>query len=966
MAFAEAIDPERARAGLRDFADREGREIALLLSVAFPPLVPRSEWQLTAIDRIAQEGFRVERQRGDLLPRLLAQASDFSDTARFERNLRRAIWAEKARIALRELLPYSLGGAPLDVTARELSDLADAAFEVALAEARARTAERYGPPKHGDQSESGLVVLGMGKLGGRELNAGSDVDVMFCYDSDDGESALSLHEYWSRVVRRAVRTLDTPSEDGLIWRVDLRLRPEGSQGPIVNSLAAIERYYETWGRLWERAALLRARPIAGNLALGRAFEREVMLPFVYRREVDPEIATALAELVQRSRVELSPDPARDLKLGPGGIREVEFFIQSLQLIWGGREPTLRVTGSLSALSRLRSRGLVTDREMRAITKAYLLLRRVEHRVQWMSGIQTHLLPRDSSELGRLARSLGFDDGEQLRAELDHSRNIVSELFAALAPSRPRLPARYGSLLARMEAGDTDVEDVLEAELGTAELAEHVAALARRPDGLLGSLTCERYPELPDRVLDAILESPDPEQAARHLRSFFGHLSSPGPYISVLADDPRMPHIWASVLGASDFVGEAITARPDLADAILFAGGPIIDAVGAVAAELEAFERTTNADVDAYEKRDRFVSALRRARRRVMLEVAVADLAGGVGTRDATRVLAGLADEIIDRTVSFEMQGNPSGLAVIAVGKLGGCDIGYGSDLDVLFVYDPAAAPADCDAAEYFIRRAQHVLRLLSEPNPTGPGYELDARLRPSGSHGMLVTSLASFARYHGVALAGARAETAGPSVLSSGAAWERQALLRARVCAGDRALGRRVIEVAHVAAYERGAPPVDEMHRLRMRMEVELGRERAGRYDLKTGYGGLLDVEFASQWLQMTYGRNRAVRTTDTVTALQALTEQGYLAKTDQETLLDGYLFLRRLEQRIHVLHGHGSTVIDVESPSLSKLARRMGLGDAERTSACDLLVTRYLNVTRAVRATYRKVLGLGPAEEPS
>jgi glutamate-ammonia-ligase adenylyltransferase len=223
-----------------------------------------------------------------------------------------------------------------------------------------------------------------------------------------------------------------------------------------------------------------------------------------------------------------------------------------------------------------------------------------------------------------------------------------------------------------------------------------------------------------------------------------------------------------------------------------------------------------------------------------------------------------------------------------------------------------------------------------------------------------VTSLSSFARYHGVMEMRGRPENSSPAVLSSGAAWERQALLRARVCAGDRELGERVIAVAHIAAYERGAPPVEEMHRLRLRMQHELGRERAGRYDLKSGHGGLLDVEFATQWLQMNFGRDERVRTTDTVSALQALSACGYLEQTAYETLLDGYLFLRRLEQRIHVLHGTGSTVIDVGAPSLAKLARRMGLGDAARASAAELLVSRYLDVTRAVRATYERVLGVG------
>ncbi len=958
LAQARHIDAGRAAALEREMPEGPGHALSVLLGTAFPPLSPALDWQHAAVERIASEGWRVERQRPDMLARVLARVGDLSDSARVQVNLRRVVHEEKLRIALRELLPRTQGGASVDVTARELGDLADAAFEVALAEADRAIAARFGEPLRSDGQRSEIVVLGMGKLGGQELNAGSDVDVIFINDTDDGGSSIPLHDHWSRVARRAVATLDAPTADGMVWRVDLRLRPEGSQGAIVNSVAAAERYYETWGRLWERAAMLRARPIAGSQELGALLEREVVLPFVYRRGVDPAIATALAELVERSRAELSTAPDRDLKLGSGGIREAEFFIQSLQLIWGGREPSLRVPGSLAALERLSSRGLVTDREARSIAEAYLLLRRVEHRVQWMTGIQTHLMPEDAGELGRLARSLGFDSAEGLTAELGRARDIVHELFAALLPTAPHPLPRYHALLGKLEREDPDLVAASEELFGSADVGEHLAALMRRPDGLLGDLTRERYPDLADQLIDALVESPDPEQAARFLRSFFQRFVAPDAYIAALAGDPRAPHRMAAVLGASSFVGEAVVGRPDLVDIILFGGGLPGDANAAVAAELETWNRSGAGQAEEFERRDAFVGALRRAKRRVMVEVAVADLAGTIETRAATRILSDLADDVLQHSVEYQLGGEVTGLAVIAVGKLGGREIGYGSDLDVLFIYDPAAAPADRDPAEHFIRHAQRIIRLVSEPHPAGPGYELDTRLRPSGAQGLLVTSLGSFARYHGVKLGG-EADAGAPSVLSSGAAWERQALLRARAAAGDARLGARVLEVAHVAAYERGAPPAEEIHRLRMRMERELASERPGRYDLKTGHGGLLDIEFSTQWLQMRYGTDPRVRTTDTLEALEALGTLGYMERRHYETLRDGYVFLRRLEQRIHVLHSTGSTLIDERAPGLAQLARRMGLSNTARETARDALITRYRDVTRAVRAAYTAVLGV-------
>jgi [glutamine synthetase] adenylyltransferase / [glutamine synthetase]-adenylyl-L-tyrosine phosphorylase len=959
LRFAETIDPDRAAHLTRELGAE--RSSAVLLATAFPPLSPVHGWQLEVLAQIERQGWLAQRQRSDILASLRLAVGDLSDSERALAELRRAVWAERARIALRELLSPRLGGAGVEITARELSDLAEAALELALAEAARQVAARFGEPLRADGRLSELVVLGMGKLGGMELNAGSDVDLTFVYDTDDGGSQTSLHDHWTRVVRRLVATLDTHTADGMIWRVDLRLRPEGSQGPIVNSLLATERYYETWGRLWERAALLRARPVAGSLTLGAELERQIVVPFVYRRIVDPNIATALAELVAQSRAELSQAPERDLKLGPGGIREAEFFVQSLQLIWGGREPSLRVPGSLPALARLRSRGLVTDREAREIAEAYLLLRRVEHHVQWSTGIQTHLLPASAPELERLARSLGHAGAGELTGELARARAVVRELFAALAPSAPRPAPRHHSLLTAIDARDPGVPAQAEQELGSAELGEHLLALARRPDGLLGALTRERHPELADAVIDAIAASPDPEQSARYLRAFFGRFFSPAPYVAALSDEPPVLHRLVTVLGASAFVGDAVVSRPDLADVILFGGGAAPEPRRVVETELAEIARGAALDPDPHEARDRLVHGLRRAKRRIMVEVAVADLAGTIGTRDATRILSELADEVLDRATRFELGGEARGLSVIAVGKLGGREIGYGSDLDILFVYEPSAAPPDSDPTEYFVRRAQRVIRLISEPHPAGPGYELDTRLRPSGSHGMLVASIESFARYHGVS-SEASTPAEGPSVLSSGAAWERQALIRARPVAGDRALGAAVLAIAERAAYERGAPPVAELHRLRMRMERELARERPGLFDLKTGRGGLLDIEFCTQWMQMQHGTDARVRTPDTGQALEALSAAGYLARPDYEALREGYTFLRRLEQRIHVLRGVGSTTIDVRRPGLAQLARRMGMHEQAPAGAVEALLSRHRDVSEAVRATYLRVLGVDEA----
>ncbi len=957
LALARSIDAEATERVLTDLPAGPGRSVGALLGAAFPPLLPRTDWQLEAVSRIAATGWRARRTRDDLFASVRLAAGNIGDAEAVRRGVRRVAWEEKARVALRELLPLEMGGAEIRVTARELSDLASATLDVAVREAAHAVGERYGVPLRSDGMPSQFVVLGMGKLGGLELNAGSDVDILFIYDTDDGGSRVSLHEHWTRVARRAVATIEDSTPDGSVWRVDLRLRPEGSRGPLVNSVGAAERYYVTWGRLWERSAMLRARPVAGDIELGERFRQQVLRPFVYRREVEPSIATTLAELTERSRIELSVEPVRDLKLGRGGIREAEFFVQALQLIWGGRDANLRVTGTLLALSRLRASGLVSDLESSQISSGYLLLRNVEHRVQWMTGIQTHLLPEAGPGLERLARTLRYPSGDELVATVHDARRKLRALFESLTPTAPHPPSPYAPLLyALLEDDRPTVERLVAERFGSADIGEHLAALAKRPDGLLGEVTLERYPELASELLDAIRESSDPELAAQQLRAFMGRFTSPAAYVTALAESEQALRRIVTAFGASVFVGDAVMSRPDLADVILFWGSDPIVVEQEVHDEIVGAFEGASSKMDEGERRERFLRGTRRAKRRVMIQVAVADLAGSVRNREATRLLSRLADELVDRAVRYELGDPPKGFAVIAVGKLGGREIGYGSDLDVLFVFDPAAAPSEDEAAHYFSKVAQRVIRLISEPHPAGPGYELDTRLRPTGGAGMLVTSLEAFARYHGLSAVAGR-----PSVMSSGAAWERQALLRARFCGGDRQLGDAAIEIAHKAAYEGGPPAVEGIHHIRMRMERELSRERPGYYNLKTGRGGLLDIEFATQWLQMRHGADPCVRTTDTAEALDMLLIADYLDRESYEVFRDGYRFLRRLEQRIHVLRGRSDSVIDEQSPGIHQLARRMSFQSQGPTSAAEALMARYRSVTSAVRATYLRVLGLEP-----
>ncbi len=928
-------------------------ELGAMIVCAYPALagaIDAHPEDLVAISR----GLRQARDLREYRRLASIAVSDMTSAAVVRHGLRRLAAREKLRIAARELLADT--GDDVDVTARELSDLAEVCCGVALAEALFWAEARFGTPVAAGDEPCAFAVVGMGKLGGRELNAGSDIDLMLFYDTDDGfvrtpqgDGPHTLHEHFTRVAQRFVATLEDATEDGVVWRVDLRLRPEGTRGPLVNALAATERYYETWGRTWERAALLRARPVAGDLVFGARL-LEALTPFVWRKAVDPRVVDDIAAMLARARAEAGAKSNDDLKIGPGGIREVEFFAQALQLVWGGREPRVRSTNTIEALRRLRACGFVTEREERELSDAYFFLRRLEHRVQFATGQQTHTPPEEPVLLSRLARSLGYVGADDLAYELEAVRACVSARFASIAHAQPpREDLSLEPLWAAIDAKDeAAVGEAAAARFGAAapaDLPRHLLALARRPDWPLGAATRDVNKGFAGRLIGALADAADPEQAARLLAAFFSRLATPGPYVRALADDPRLVRALCSLLGASAFLGEAIVGHPELVDRVLFARGAMTPelARAQVDEEVALLSEAERDDVDP------FVGALRRAKLRVTFEVGLADLAGELTSAQVAHALTALADAALAHALRFAMRQWASsesaggGLVLLAMGTLGGREIGYGSDLDLFFVYEAR----DDEAAERCARIAQRVLRLMETPHYEGPGYALDTRLRPSGNQGLLVVSLDGFARYQDE-----RAES-----------WERQALVKARVCAGDAELGRRALAIATRAAYERGAPDPLRLHHLRRRMERELGHERLdrapARYDLKVGRGGLVDIEFATQWLQMRHGADSRVRTTETEVALSALETCGYLEAPSAEVLRDGWRFLRRLEQRLRISHGTSVRLLEEGAPGLLVLARRMGMRDGPRVGPDHALLERYTAVTEEVRAAYLGVLEL-------
>lgn len=913
-------------------ADPEALELARALGAHAPALfglIVADPEILTDVQRRSLD--RAEDDR--TMEVVFAAIGDLEDGPGLYESLRRQRHRAMVRIALREVLRF----ADIDQTAAELATLASVAIDAALRACRASVERKFG------STSVPISVLGMGKLGGGELNFGSDVDLIFFYESDDAEvegGATSVHELFSRVVRRTTRALSEVTEHGFVFRVDLRLRPEGSRGPVVNSLASAERYYASFGRDWERAALLRARPVAGDPTFGRTLIRALQ-PFVYRRAVQPEIAHSMHSLMQKARRDLGVED-RNIKLGRGGIREAEFFVQTLQLIWGGVHPELRVAGTMEGLDGLKAQGLVSHAESQALRSAWTLLRRVEHRIHMSRGYQTHDLP---DTLGELAVSLGFDDEVEFTKTLSEARDRVAALFDSLIDANPddAAEARNQPLLEALR-DDADAEHVaslLPAGIWDAhEAAAHLKRLARFPPSPFGALGRIHRPGLAGLLLDEAAAAADIDSAIRYMAEFF--LKGGFGWDKVLEQEPRLARRLMGLFGASPTLAQTLVGHPEtLGEVVLGPSAPSIDTL-----------RDAHEAIEAIGDVENFVGAMRTVKRERTLEVGMAYVDRELDLRAATKHLTALADMQIRSAFDFAFResvrslGRPSsGMAVVGLGKLGGEELGFGSDLDLLFLYERDGETSKGKAyQEVFSRTAQRLLRLLSQPDAGGPGFETDARLRPGGSQGVLVTSVEAFRRYQKD-----RAEC-----------WEQQALIRARVVVSH---GFDVRDCLERAAF--GAPPrnPERLDMLRRRMQLELAQEKAHRYHPKLGYGALVDVELLTQWLQMRHGSKPEVRRRHTLEALEALGSTGSIAPHVQDGLSDAYIFFRQVEQAIALLDRR-SGALSFGGPRALAVARAIGLSDRDGESPDQVLQAAWRRRATEVRALFDE--HVHPVDAPS
>ena len=894
-------------------------------------------------------------------------------------HLRRFKYAEMLRIAARDLN----GLAPLEEVTAELASLAAATLQIAYEAALRELVKEHGPPiaqTAAGPVEAEFTIIGMGKLGGRELNFSSDIDLIYFFSSDRGESAgipdvrgalkgkISLHAFFVKLAEMVSRAISQATGDGFVFRVDMGLRPDGKAGDLATSMRSAEVYYESWGQSWERAAMMKARPVAGSLELGEQI-LAALEPFIYRRYLDYNLIEDMMSMKKRIDASLarSQEGEVNIKLGRGGIREIEFFIQALQLVYAGKNPKLRERNSLNALQTLRHSRIIKEADCIALTEAYRFLRTVEHRIQVVQERQTHSLPRKHDEMQALARRCGYlrkNGAERFTEALEAHRKGVSAIYGDLFLSRDKrikeevLPEVY--LFFDPKANPDLIKDMLAERRFEHPDAAYENLLVLR-DGPPKPNFTERGSRTLGKIaplfLQEVFASPDPDLALANLERFLCTIRTRSSFYALLAENRDVLQLLTSMFGMSEFLSKIFIGHPELLDSMITRGyAYLLKERTAMAEELG----TLLSQRDCFEEQ---LDSLRSYRHEEFLRIGMNDIYGKMKQPEVALQLTNLAEVCLEaacRLATSELSrfgrpmvqedGEPpreASFAIVAMGKLGGFELNYHSDLDIIYIYDGQGmtdGEKSITTREYFAKLGQKIIMVLTTQTREGYVYKIDTRLRPSGNAGPLVTSLASFQTYHN----------------TESQIWERQALTKARVTLGPSPLRQGIERVIEHAVYGTGADPLvkSEIHRLRMRMEVELAKETTGSYNIKTGRGGMVDVEFIVQFLQLSHGcEHPEIRSCNTLLALEAMQQLALLSEPDYQALAEGYRFLRRLENRLRIIHDYSMNDLGGPLKYLNKLARRLGY-DVQLKNPGEALMADYERVTGAVRTVYESILG--------
>ncbi|HVK50465.1 MAG TPA: bifunctional [glutamate--ammonia ligase]-adenylyl-L-tyrosine phosphorylase/[glutamate--ammonia-ligase] adenylyltransferase [Pseudoxanthomonas sp.] len=761
---------------------------------------------------------------------------------RWQEQLRLYRTAESTRLIWRDVH----GLDDVDATLAGSTRLAEHCLTLGLEALEKEFARRHGVVRAADGSVQRLVVFGLGKLGGGELNFSSDVDLVYAFPQNgesDGARALAAEDYFARLGQRLAKLLDELTVDGFCHRVDLRLRPFGNAGRVALSFAGMDHYFQREGRDWERYAWLKARAVAGDIEAGERW-LESLRPFVYRRYLDYTALDGLREMKAAIAAEVARrELADDIKRGPGGIREIEFLVQALQLIRGGREPSLRERRLMPALRALVANRQVGAEEGAALGQAYRYLRRLENRLQMLRDAQTHELPESAADRARIAASLDYAGWAELVSALDVQRDRVAREFAELLAPR-RGTAAPGALAHYWRAlpDGGEVSALADAGFADAASADNVLRDFSRYPGVRGlsDASRARLDRVVPALLDAAAHSRQPDAALRRILPLLQAILRRASYLALLDEQPSALTRLVDVLARSAWLADRLAAFPLLLDELLDArvSGPLPDRDS-----LRVDYAQLHEDGDA----ESALRALNERRLALSFRIAMAALDRRQAARDSTRQLAWLADEIVaavlrmaESEVAAAHGRVPEGrFAIIGYGSLGGEELGFGSDLDLVFLFDaPADAVSDgarpLEAGRWYARLAQKIVALLGAESGAGRLYEVDVRLRPDGAKGLLVSSLASFREYQRE-----RAWT-----------WEHQALVRARAVAGDEGLALAFEDIRDATLSRMRDPQKlrEDVVSMRKRMRGELDRSDIARFDLKQGEGGLVDLEFLLQY----------------------------------------------------------------------------------------------------------------------
>ncbi len=805
------------------------------MSVKLPEPLARSRFALRLLD--ARPELATELEAGARFSReamvdALAGA-DAEDEAAFKRRLRRL----RQRVLLRTMARDLAGTADLAEVCGAMSDLAEQTIACALRWAHTRLAAEFGAPCGADGRELPLLVIGMGKLGGRELNVSSDIDLVFVYPSEGetgGARSISHHEFFTRVGKRLIALLGEVTEDGFVFRVDMRLRPYGESGPIAASLDALETYFVAQGREWERYAWIKARAVTGDEAACDALAA-VVRPFVFRKYLDFATLTAMRRLHGEVRREVARrELAEHIKLGPGGIREIEFIAQALQLVRGGRDPELAVRPTLEVLARLAERRLLPPPAQHELSEAYVFLRMLEHRLQYLDDAQIHTLPESAEDRGRVAAMCGFETWDAFAARLALMRDAVTRHFnAVFAENTPSAAGDYWN---------DDAEAVAERLAGKG-YADPPASAAR----LAALRSSQRYGQLPEdskkriralmpELVSAAGATPEPDITLARGLDLIEAVARRAAYLALLAENPQALERVAGMISASSWAAQFVTTHPLLLDELLD------DRVLYAPPDWPAFARSLHQRLaDHAGDTERQMNELREQHQAQVFRLLAQDLAGLLTIEKLADHLSALADLALEAALGLAWsqtrnrhREDAPRFAVIGYGKLGGKELGYVSDLDIVFLFDD---PHE-QAIEVYSRFAQRFNNWLNSRTSSGVLFETDLRLRPSGDAGLMVSSLAAFERYQE----------------KDAWTWEHQALTRARYCAGDQRVGDAFEAIRERILRQPRDPAKLAKDVLAMRQKMFEGHpNRSGLFDVKHGRGGMVDLEFVVQFLVLAH-----------------------------------------------------------------------------------------------------------------